>query len=66
MQDVFIPFVGIDSETDHLPVGAVRAEWDAEALATKDVEIRQCEDHYRPYALEACRRLIDRLRSTPR
>ena len=29
----FIFFVGIDSETDHLPVGEVRSRWNAEADA---------------------------------
>jgi len=33
--DILI-FVGIDSETDHLPLGEVRRLWNAEALKIKD------------------------------
>ena len=35
----FMPFVAIDSETDHLPVGKVRKFWSPEALRDKDKEI---------------------------
>lgn len=56
----FIVFVGIDSETDDLPVGEVRKHWSAEALLRKDVEIKAAEDLYRPRALEAARNLIQR------
>jgi len=60
-EDHFMTFVGIDSETDDLPVGPVRREWAPAALALKDVEIERCEQLYRPRAIEACQRLIGRL-----
>lgn len=55
-----VPFIGIDSETDHLPVGDIRGRWNAEALARKDREIAASEAHYRDYALSACSRLVTR------
>jgi len=56
----FLVFVGIDSETDHLPVGEVRRHWSAEALVRKDAEIKKAEDFLRGRALTAARALIHR------
>jgi hypothetical protein len=56
----FIPFIAIDSETDHLPVGNVRKYWDLDVLAHKDLEIREAEEFHREAALAACRRLVNR------
>jgi hypothetical protein len=56
----FLTFVVIDSETDDLPVGEVRAFWAPEALKEKDVEIQKCEDFYRQSATEACESIIRR------
>ena len=61
--ELFQPFVAIDSETDDLPVGHVRREWDGAALASKDVQTAKYESENRPVAIEACKNLIDRLRS---
>jgi hypothetical protein len=44
----FLCFLAIDSETDALPLGAVRSKWDPEALAEKDLEI----DRARQWARE--------------
>jgi hypothetical protein len=56
----FITFVGIDSETDDLPVGEVRQHWAADALAAKDAEIARCEAIYRDSARETASRLVSR------
>jgi hypothetical protein len=56
----FIFFVGLDSETDHLPVGDVRQHWNAEALRDKDAEIERIEAFYRERAFEICRQLIQK------
>jgi hypothetical protein len=56
----FTFFVGLDSETDHLPIGEVRQHWNVEALREKDAEIAQAEAFYRERAFEKCRRLIQR------
>jgi len=57
----FLRFVAIDSDTDHLPVEAAeRARWDAAALAAKEAEIVEAEEHWREAAREGCQRLIAR------
>ena len=56
----FLLFVGIDSETDHLPVGDVRQHWAPVALASKDEEIRSAEAFYRDDAIAACKALLIR------
>jgi len=57
-------FTGIDSETDTLPLGDVRKEWNPEALKRKDKEIAEAEDFYRESAINAATELI-RLLETP-
>lgn len=57
----FLRFVAIDSDTDDLPVEAAeRAHWDPEALAAKEAEIAEAEEHWREAVLEGCQRLIAR------
>jgi hypothetical protein len=56
----FITFVAINSETDHLPVDDERANWSAEALQRKDVEIAKAETLYKEDAFAACRKLTER------
>jgi len=53
-------FLGIESETDHLPVGDVRRHWSPEALSQKDIEIQEVETFFRERALKAARALITR------
>src|SRR5262249_28719317 len=61
---VLVTFTGIDSETDALPVGNVRKEWNPDALKRKDKEIARAEDLYRESAVNAATELI-RLLETP-
>jgi len=56
----FLLFVGIDSETDALPIGEERLDWADYALAEKDVEIKRIEDYYRDKIFAACRVLVER------
>ena len=51
-------FRGIDSETDHLPVGGVRKEWRPDALPEKDREIAGCEAFWRERVRTACERIL--------
>jgi Protein of unknown function (DUF2489) len=51
--------IGIESETDHLPVGEVRRLWASDALKEKDVEIAHAEERYRADFLETCRRIVN-------
>lgn len=61
VRDRFTPFVAIDSETDDLPIGAVRDLWQPDALARKDLEISRCEQLYGTQVAEACMVLIESL-----
>ena len=50
--------IGIESETDHLPVGEVRELWASSALQEKDVEIARAEEFYKDEFLKTCRRIV--------
>ena len=56
----FTFFVGVDSETDHLPVGEERSRWRPEALKAKDEELRTFEASVRDRALRVCQSLIQK------
>jgi hypothetical protein len=53
--------IGIESETDHLPVGDVRQLWAAEALREKNVEIARAEALWKAKLVQACKRIVDLL-----
>ena len=56
----FTFFVGVDSQTNHLPVGEVRRHWSADALRAKDEELRDYEASVRERAFEMCRSLLQK------
>ena len=56
----FVTFLGIDSETDDLPLGEDRAHWAPDVLVEKDLEIARCDELYRSQAIEAASRLVAR------
>ena len=56
----FRTFNLIQSETDALPIGAVRAEWDAKALAEIDSAIKAAIIWAEPLALPSCRSVVAR------
>jgi hypothetical protein len=58
----FGPFVKLDAETDHLPIGNVRELWAPEALIKTDAEVRETEAAARDEVHAACRRLVGRFR----
>jgi hypothetical protein len=51
-------FVGIDSETDALPIGEERALWNPEALAHQDRKITAAERRWRDQAVTAATQLV--------
>ena len=51
--------IGIQSETDHLPVGEVRRLWAPEALREKDIEIASAEAWWKADFLQACKRIAE-------
>lgn len=55
----FLTIVGIDSETDHLPLGAVRAHWAKSALDIKDQEINAYLERNKDDIFSACKELLD-------
>lgn len=57
--------IGVESETDHLPVGEVRKLWDPDALKEKDLEIERAETLYRGAFLQACERIARIARDGP-
>ena len=56
----FLIFVGIDSETDALPLGEVRQHWSPEALAKLEAEIQNAENWATEVGRDACKSLIAR------
>src|SRR5260370_34282553 len=60
LDDDWRVFVGVDSETDHLPVGEERKHWQTDDLAKKDVEIKKNEEFYRGRAMAAAQTLLKR------
>ena len=59
MEENFLIFKGIDSETDHLPVDWERRNWGDEALKRKDAEIAKYEDSARDEVFTACKKIIE-------
>ena len=52
--------IGIESETDHLPVGEVRKLWRPDSLLEKDEEIARCEALWKDELLAVCRRILEK------
>jgi hypothetical protein len=55
---LFTPFVGIDSETDMFPIGAVRNLWAPEAIARFDKEREVAEQHFADWATQSAQALL--------
>jgi hypothetical protein len=56
-----LAFVGIDSESDSLPIGPERAYWSEEALKNKENEIMEIEKWALDFGIEACKNLMEKL-----
>jgi hypothetical protein len=55
---LFLPFAAIDSETDHFPLGDVRARWSSSALEREDKERLACEHFYAGAVRDATDKLL--------
>ena len=53
-------FTAVTSETDHLPIGAVRQHWSPEALERLAPELQKAEEWARQVAGPACESLARR------
>jgi hypothetical protein len=58
-EEIHTVFIGADSETDHLPIGAVRELWDQQVLLEKDRDIAAMEAHWKDRVVAACKELVD-------
>jgi hypothetical protein len=56
----FLAFTGIFSETDALPFGEMRSQWQAAALAALQPEIDRQETWARQFGERHCRSLVER------
>jgi hypothetical protein len=56
--------VGIESETDDVPIAEERAGWDPESLKEKENEVRAYLDDVRPMLLNACRKVLEELEAS--
>ena len=56
---LFTPFVVIESDTDHFPIGLQESMWAPAALAERRGAIAMAEDLHRSDALNACAALIE-------
>ena len=61
LEEARLALVGIDSQTDHLPLGSVRENWAAETLVDQDREIAEATDLLSTEIADACRELLNRL-----
>jgi hypothetical protein len=59
----FLPFVGIDSETEALPFGGMRAHWQLAALDALQPEIDRMETWARKFGESHCLNLVARVSS---
>ncbi|MBK9926785.1 MAG: hypothetical protein IPP66_16045 [Anaerolineales bacterium] len=63
IDDDFVLFIGIDSETDNLPIGDERKYWNEKVLVEKDKEIAEYEARVGHEVFDACQKLINRFSS---
>ena len=59
----FLPFVGINSETETLPFGTMRTHWQPAALDALQSEIDRMETWARRFGEAHCRNLVARFSS---
>jgi hypothetical protein len=59
-------FVGLDSDTDHFPLGTPRELWNARALKREDAERRKLEKSVYREAVARCLALIEKYTGKPR
>jgi hypothetical protein len=57
--DLFLPFVAFDSDTDTRPVGPVRARWAPAALQREDAERTEFENLCRAELKKAAQELLE-------
>jgi len=56
----FLFLIGVDSESDHFPIGEIRHRWNISSLKEKDLALAAFEESMRDRVHQVCRRLIER------
>ena len=56
----FLGFRGIDSQSDHFPLGEFRDSWNKDALAREDAKRIDIEGDFRDQVVADCKEIIDR------
>ena len=59
--EIYLPFIALDSETDHLPMGSVRELCDPDYLKRVDKEINRYNELAREDIHKACVELVKKL-----
>lgn len=59
-------FVGLDSQTDHFPLGTPRERWSPAALKREDGARKKLEKEVNEEAVARCRQLIEKYAGKPR
>jgi hypothetical protein len=58
--DDLMAFVGVVSETDHLPIGAEALNWSDDALARKEPDVRRAREWASKVVRQPCENLLAR------
>lgn len=56
--ELFMPIIVVESETEHFPVGELRSQWQKDSLARVDAEVGAYIARVRESVLEACIALV--------
>ncbi len=59
--DIYLPFISVDSQTDHYPLGKVRELCDPDYLARIDIDIEDFIAFAGAHIRDSCRELINKL-----
>jgi hypothetical protein len=62
LSEPFVRFVGIDSETDHIPLGKVRDLWQTEAIERHRADWDGAEAWAKQFGEQACREALELVR----
>ena len=58
LEDLFVDFTGIDSESDTYPLGEARRYWSDAALKREDASRQVYETRLKPKMLDLCQRVV--------
>ncbi len=56
--ELFLPIIGVDSETDHYPFGKVRDQYNADYLKKLDEEIKAYETRNKNLIVDVCKDIV--------